>query len=567
MKINRKERNRTFLVFLMFIFWTLVIVFTLVKSQIFNYNKYLSKIKAQSHRIFSLHPKRGTIYDSKGEVLAISIKAKSAFLSNKNHADSLRILHQVKKLISLSSRDSKNITSRIRRGEKFIWIKRKLDHDGYLRLKKTKVNHQYKSVLGFIDEYKRVYPHKTTAAHLLGGVGIDEQGLYGVEYALDSVIRGKGSRVKVLLDARRKIFNFQYLDEPVSGRDVYLSVDYAIQFFVEKELKKTIRTYSAKGGAVLVMNSLDGSILTMASYPSYNPDRIKYIPGYILKNNAISFLYDPGSTFKIVLASSALENKVCYLQQIFNCHNGIYHLGGRDIIDVHPYKNLTFEDIIVKSSNIGAVRVGLRLGKERYFKTIEKFGFGRRTGIRLPAEEKGIVNPLKRWDSFSIASLAFGYEISVTPIQMLRAFNVIASGGYLISPRIIKKIDGIRPTESSRVRIVSPSTQSKMLSIMTEVVNRGTGKKSRVEGINVAGKTGTAKKIRRGKYDKVYVSSFGGFFPAQNPQITIYVVIDEPVGAFYGGDVASPLFKAIVEKLLIYLHIFPEMDQVNEIRI
>lgn len=567
MIINKKERNRAFLVFLMFSFWTLIIVCTLIKSQIFDYNKYLSKIKAQSHRIFSLHPKRGTIYDCKGEVLAISVKAKSAFLSNKNLKDSLNILKHVKAKISLSSRDSRNIAYRIKKGEKFIWIKRKLNHDDYLRLKKSMVNHEYKSRVGFIDEYKRVYPHKTTAAHLLGGVGIDEQGLYGIEYALDSVIRGKGSRVKVLLDARRKIFNFQYLDEPVSGRDVYLSIDYAVQFVVEKELKKSIKKYSAKGGAVLVMNSQDGSILAMASYPSYSPDRIKYVSGPILKNYAISFLYDPGSTFKIVLASSALENKVCYLQQVFNCHNGIYHLDGRDITDDHPYKNLTFEDIIIKSSNIGAVRVGLRLGRRRYYETIKKFGFGHRTGIRLPAEEKGIVNPLERWNRFSIASLAFGYEISVTPIQMLMAFNVIASGGYLISPQILKRIDGIGLRKTKRSRIISASTQNKMLSIMTEVVNRGTGKKSRIEGINIAGKTGTAQKIKEGKYHKVYVSSFGGFFPAQNPQITIYVVIDEPVGAFYGGDVASPLFKSIAEKLMVYLHIFPELDQVNEIRI
>lgn len=567
MKINRNERNRTFFVFMMFGIWTLIIGFTLVKTQVFQFNKYLARIKAQSHRILSLNSQRGTIYDRKGEVLAISVKTQSAFLNNKNPDESAKKFTEISRVVAISGRKRNNIKKRISRGENFIWLKRKLNQREYDRLLEIRNTPSRSSIIGFIDEYKRIYPQQETAAHILGGVGIDEQGLYGIEFTLDDVLKGKGGEVEVLVDARRKVFNYQYVDQPVSGRDIYLTIDSTMQFFVEKELKKTVKKYSARGGSVIVMDTRDGSILAMASYPTYRPDRLRYTTGRVLKNTAISFLYDPGSTFKIVLASSALENHVCYTRQIFNCHNGHYQLRDREISDVHAFDRLTFEDIIIKSSNIGAVRVGLQVGKEKYYRTIRDFGFGSKTGVDLVGEESGILNPLDQWTLNSIASLSFGYEISVTPIQMLRAFNVIASGGYLTSPRLVRKVgDRLQQIERPK-RILDHSTCLKMLSIMTQVVDRGTGRKARINGLTIAGKTGTAQKIKRGKYEKIYVSSFGGFFPARNPAITMYVVIDEPEGKMYGGDVAAPLFKSIAQRLTVYLGIFPEFDKPNEIRI
>jgi cell division protein FtsI (penicillin-binding protein 3) len=252
---------------------------------------------------------------------------------------------------------------------------------------------------------------------------------------------------------------------------------------------------------------------------------------------------------------------------VFNCYNGRYKLEARTITDVHPHEKLSFEDIIIKSSNIGAARIGLRLGKERYFRTIQRFGFGRETGVRLPAEEKGILNPLERWGASSVASISFGYEISVTPLQMARAFNVIASGGYLVSPRLLESVVGMRVRQPGRTRVLSAETYHRLLPILTEVVRRGTGRKTHIEGIDIAGKTGTAHKNIRGKYEKVYIASFGGFFPAQNPRVTVYVIVDEPKGLFYGGDVAAPLFRDVTRKLMISLRVFPEVDGSNEIRI
>jgi cell division protein FtsI (penicillin-binding protein 3) len=236
----------------------------------------------------------------------------------------------------------------------------------------------------------------------------------------------------------------------------------------------------------------------------------------------------------------------------------------RQITDVHPFSRLSFENIIVHSSNIGAAKIAERLGKTRYYNGIKKFGFGERTGVGLPGEEKGIFKALKQWTGVSLQFIAGGYEIAVTPLQMARAFNVIASGGYLTEPYVLKEIDSNFLKQKPGVKILGPNTTQRMTGIMTEVVNAGTAKKTQIAGINIAGKTGTTKLIGK---DRKYISSFGGFFPAENPRVTVFVVIDEPTGDYYGGDVAAPLFKSIAEKLLLYYKIFPELDKKNEIRI
>ncbi len=579
MKINRGERNRVFVIFIFFSLWGLFIGAALVKTQVLDYGEHTAKVKRQRNRVLTLHARRGTIYDSKGEILAISVKAKSAFLSSKDKQESLALFDRIRRVIRFNEDKDKNwqeikdIKSRIKEGKKFIWIKRKLTESEYERLRETRGGANAKSELDFLEEYKRIYPQKSTACHILGGVGIDEQGLAGIEFELDSIIKGRGSKVEVLIDARQKTFSQKYLMQPVYGRDIYLTIDVGVQFFVERELEKTVKKYKARGGCVIVMDAQDGSILAMASYPDYRPDRLKDTSPWVQKNRAISFLYSPGSTFKIILAATALENNVCYPQQVFNCYNGVYRIMDETIYDDHPTDRLTFEEIIIRSSNIGAARIGLRLGKKKYYNGIKKFGFGSKMGIYLPGEERGILRPVKDWSGVSVAFLAHGYEILVTPLQMARAFNVLASGGYLVQPHVVKGIERARLKRGERVKILAASSRERLTSIMTKVVEVGTGKKTRLEGIEIAGKTGTTKKGwgkgkgKNGKEDNSYVSSFGGFFPAQNPRVTMFVVIDEPAMEYYGGEVAAPLFKSIAEKLLVYLNIFPELDKKNEIRI
>jgi len=568
MNINSGERKRVFLIFILFCLWMLLVGASLVKIQILDYGKNLAKVRSQSNRSFTLHSKRGTIYDRGGEVLAISVKGKSAFLSNKDKTDSLRLLNRIMRRSMIINWEKKQeVKKRIADGDKFIWLKRKLSDREYKILNKIKNNSDMQSDIDFIEEYKRIYPQGATASHLLGGVGIDEQGLWGIELSLDTTLRGKNCQVKAIQDARHKAFKLQYLTKPVDGKDIYLTIDTSIQFFVEKELENTVKKFHARNGTVIVMDSQKGEILAMACFPNFQPARVTSTPPKVIKNKAISFLYHPGSTFKIILAATALERNLCSPQHKFNCYNGIYKIKGEEITDDHPHSQLSFEEIIIYSSNIGAAKIGERLGKQGLYRGIKLFNFGERSGIRLPGEERGIFNPLNKWSGVSLAYLSHGYEIAVTPLQMVRAFNVIASGGDMIQPYILKAIAGVNLRKTEKKTILSPGTVLRMRTIMEEVVNRGTGKTTHIEDIPIAGKTGTTKKIRRNKRKLKYVSSFGGFFPAKNPRVTIFVVINEPKGSYYGAEVAAPLFKSIAERLLIYLKIFPELDKKNEIKL
>ncbi len=567
MALNRMERNRGLVVFYGLLVWALFLTSMLVKVQIFDYNHNMLKVRSQSKRIFDSNPKRGTIYDRNGQILAISVEAYSAFLSNREPEQTERIFEKVYRALALKSDQRRDIWKRIRNGDRFIWVKRKLTAEEYQTLSSLQAREKATEVLGFWKEHKRIYPQAATAAHILGGVGIDEQGLEGIEFALDREISGQGGQIEALLDAHKQVFRFEYLKQPVPGQDVHLTIDTAVQFFVERALNRTLQALSAKGGSVLVMDSRNGDILAMASAPGYLPAQLGNESRDRVKNRAVSLLYDPGSTFKLVTASAALEENVCYPQQVFDCGNGEFRYRGQIITDHKPYTSLTFEEVLIHSSNIGAARIALLLGRERFYRAISTFGFGRKTGLPLPAEERGLLHPLNRWSDVSTAFLAFGYEILVTPVQMAQAFNVLASGGCLLPPRLVTRIGDVAVVSQPGTRVISDSTCSRMISILQSVVTEGTGRKAEIVGLDVAGKTGTAKKVVNGKYTRSYMSSFGGFFPAGDPRVTIYVVIDEPQDVYYGGDVAAPLFREIAESVMVYLKVFPQRTGGTEIRI
>jgi len=557
MKINRQERNRTFVVFMAFGLWGLGIVFTLVRHQVFNYNRYVERVKAQSKGIVTLHPRRGTIYDRNGDILAISVQSNSAFLSAKEPERCMELFERMRRAVSIPAQAVRDIRHRIKRGDRFIWYRRKLNDSDYLRLAALRKDMDEPVMLDFIKEYRRVYPQKEVAAHLLGGVGIDEQGLFGLEYGLDRMVRGRGGKVRVQRDARRKVFAVEPIDEPHPGRDVTLTIDAPMQFLVQRELARGVERFKARAGAAIVMDVHTGAIIAMASYPAFRPDRAWRVPYKRVRNKAFSFLYEPGSTFKVILAAAALENRVVTPSQEFDCGDGHLMLRNRRIEDVHPFHRLSFRDIIVQSSNVGAARVGLALGSERYYRAIQAFGFGRPVDLDLPGSEAGLLKPARRWSEVSPAFMAFGYEIMVTPIQMARAFNSIAAGGWMVEPRLLQRVDGVSLDPPKGYRVISPSTAHLVWGIMREVVEHGTGRKSQVPGLVVAGKTGTAKKVRNGQYTDAYVSSFGGFFPLPSPQYTLFVVVDEPQTLYYGGDVAAPLFQSICARIRITERVFP----------
>ena len=387
-------------------------------------------------------------------------------------------------------------------------------------------------------------------------MGIDEQALGGIETSLNSEIKGRGGKLKVLIDARKRIFQFKYLEQPVPGRDIHLSIDAPLQFFVERELAAAVEKYRAAGGAVIVMDSRSGQVLAMASNPGYDPETIWNTPLPVLKNKAISFLYDPGSTFKVVLAASALENRACGRQETFDCHNGVYAVRDRQIIDVHPYARLSFDDIIVHSSNIGAAQVGHAPGRRQILPDHRPLRI--RPPHRHPAAGGGERHPQ--------SAAKMERRLAGLPFLRLRdRGDAAADGGRLQCARLGRFFRRGRRSCSdgaaagaARARVLSAGSSEQLAEIMTAVVSRGTGKKAGIDGLEIAGKTGTAHKIKTGKYAGSYVSSFGGFFPARDPRVTMFVMIDEPEGLYFGGDVAAPVFKSIAEKIMLYLGIFPE---------
>ena len=563
---GRQQKKRGVHLLVMLLAWGVVVMVHLVRLQIVDHERYRREIQRQTERIRQAESRRGTIRDQGGEVLAISVAAKSVGISAQNRQAGLELLNRISGVLDLGTGELRAIRRRLMRGDGFVWVKRKIALREAELL--ASMNNEVKGAsLALDDDYRRIYPQGRSACHVLGGVGIDEQGLCGVEYALDKAVRGRGYQVRTLSDARHRVFDMTYLQEPQKGEDVSLTLDLSIQHVVETALARTVKAYSARGGSVVVMDVRTGAILALANVPDYHPADLSGTPAWKLKNRAVSFLYDPGSTFKVLVGAAALEHNVCTPQQVFDCHNGVMMVADRRIVDVHPFHELSFENVLIQSSNVGAASIGMRLGRERFYGMVRQMGFGRRVGLALTGEEAGLVNPPERWSEVSLAFMSYGYELLVTPMQMARAYNVIASGGYLMHPYLVSGVGGERTVCPQPRRVLSKSVCDRMAAIMTEVVRQGTGQQCRIPGMDVAGKTGTAKKVVGGRYQKVYVSSFGGFFPAQNPRITMFVVIDEPSGKYYGGDVAAPLFREITEKLLIYLRLFPDLDLHNEVRL
>jgi cell division protein FtsI (penicillin-binding protein 3) len=363
-------------------------------------------------------------------------------------------------------------------------------------------------------------------------------------------------------DAKKREYEFETLKEPEDGKDLVLTIDETIQFYAEKELEKAVRESGAKWGTVIIAYPSSGEILAMANFPTYDLNNLPPSPTVVDRNNAIHHNFEPGSTFKVVTASAALETNKVSLADSFDCSQGYISVAGKLIRDHQHYGILSFPEVIIHSSNVGTVQLSHNLDKNSFYKTIRKFGFGKKTGINLPAEEKGIFRKVKDWSRISPASLSIGYEISVTALQMLQAVNIIANDGVLVPPRIVRRVLNAS-NQSTRnplrpMRTISRETASILTSILQAVVQGGTGSPARIAGYRIAGKTGTAQIFDPsiGRYSsEAHIASFVGFVPADNPAFSIIVVIDEPTGSYYGGEVAGPVFREISKQLLQYLKI------------
>ena len=528
--------------------WSAAIEARLVYLQIFRHADLLARAERQQLRTVAASGKRGEILDRQRHVLAYSVDADSIYAVPTEIADATQAAASLcGALGDCSSADRLALGERIRRGRAFVYVRRQVTPD----LARRVADLQLEGV-GFMKENRRFYPNKELAAHVLGYVGLDNAGLAGVEATYDNLIKGHAGTVLIQTDAKRHAFS--RVERPsTTGADLELTIDEYLQHIAERELQAGVEWAGAEGGAAVVMDPYTGEILALANYPTFNPNVYRSFGDDDRRNRAIQDLYEPGSTFKIVTASAALEQKLLKPTDMVDTNPGVIRFGSR-VVDEdkhHNYGVLSFTDVIVRSSNVGAIKIGLRVGSERLGLYARRFGFGHPTSPDFPSESPGILwDPVKQSES-ALASMAMGYQVGVTPLQMASAVSSVANGGELVQPRVVRAVirDGARRPVPRKVlgRAIDGATAADVTAIMEAVVERGTGQSAQIDGYTVAGKTGTAQKVVNGRYSNTdYNVSFVGFVPSRKPVFTIVVVVDSPHKVPpYGATVAAPIFKRI----------------------
>ena len=559
MLLSKEKRERITFLFIILIVFYFLLVYRLYNIRIVQSSKF-KEIAEQEHLTsFSIVGERGNIYDRNLKKLAVNVNVQSLFAipsKIKNPQETTRLLSSILNL------ETKEIFNKLNQKRSFVWIKRKLTDKEVAEIKKLNLDG-----LDFLDESKRYYPKKYLASNLLGFVGIDNQGLEGLELFFDKELKGLPGLVILERDASGGKIPLSIKTPTVyrDGHSIVLTIDEVIQYITEEALDKAFQEYKAKAGVAIVVKPKTGEILAMAVRPSYDSNYFDEFSQDFWRNRAITDAYEPGSTFKVVTIATALEERVVKLDDQFYCTGWIKY-SGHIYKDIHQHGAQDLTDIVKNSCNVGVIQTGTRLDKKIFEKSIRRFGFGALTEINLPGEVNGLVRSSKDWSKLSLASLSIGQEISVTPIQLIMAVSAIANRGTLMKPMIVKEIldseqNSIKVFKPKPIRqVVSVDTSLTMTEILEQVVIDGTGKGAKLVGYQAAGKTGTAQQFdfSIGKYsDDKYNSLFVGYVPAENPQLSILVLLDQPKGSYYGSTVAAPVFKEIASKALPYLSIPP----------
>ncbi|HXT23610.1 MAG TPA: penicillin-binding protein [Candidatus Eisenbacteria bacterium] len=538
--------------------WMTAVFGRLGYLQLVRHSDYLARAQRQQQRTIEITPKRGAIYDRNMHPLAMSVPVESAFAVPSEVGDNKIMAARLLSNVLGIPRDV--LEARFESGGSFVWVSRKLPPDKAEAVRALNLKGLYLQ-----SENQRYYPKRELAAHVLGFVDLDEKGLGGIEYGLDSLIRGRSEKIVVMADARQRWFDGGSAQKD-QGANIILTIDEKIQYIAERELAAAIAKTRAMAGTVIVQNPTNGAILALANWPKFNPNSPNDAKAEARMDRAVSAIYEPGSTFKLITLAAAFDQNLTRPEEVFNCENGAVYIAGHRIRDHKPFGMLTVSDILAQSSDVGAIKIALRLGAPKFYEYIRGFGFGQQTGVDLPGESKGILRKLDNWTPVSIGSISMGQEVGVTPMQLVTAVSAIANGGTLYKPHVVAEVrrglenlpmtGALAPGEPKEV--IRPETAATLRRLMEGVVLHGTGPKARLDGWTSAGKTGSAQKIdpATGRYSPTQlIASFSGFAPINDPAVTILVSLDSPVGQHEGGQVAAPVFKRIAEQVLPYLDV------------
>jgi cell division protein FtsI/penicillin-binding protein 2 len=538
--------------------WMTAVFGRLGYLQLIRHSDYLARAQRQQQRTIEITPKRGAIYDRNMHPLAMSVPVESAFAVPAEIGDNKILAARLLSNVLGIPRDV--LETRFESSGSFVWVSRKLPPDKAEAVRALNLKGVYLQ-----SENQRYYPKRELAAHVLGFVDLDEKGLGGIEYGLDSLIRGKSEKIVVMADARQRWFDGGTAQKD-QGANVILTIDEKIQYIAERELAAAIAKTHAMAGTVIVQNPNTGAILALANWPKFNPNSANEAKAEARMDRAVSAIYEPGSTFKLITLAAALDQNLARPDEWFNCENGAVYIAGHRIRDHKPFGMLTVSDILAQSSDVGAIKIALRMGAPKFYEYIRAFGFGQQTGVDLPGESKGILRKLDNWSAISIGSVSMGQEVGVTPMQLVTAVSAIANGGTLYKPHVVAEVKrgseslpmtgALAPGEPKEV--IRPETAATLRRLMEGVLLHGTGPRARLDGWTAAGKTGSAQKIdpATGRYSPTQlIASFSGFAPINDPAVTILVSLDSPVGEHEGGQVAAPVFKRIAEQVLPYLDV------------
>lgn len=569
-----------------FLFWACAIAARLFWLQIVQHSEYVERADKQQQRTFEVAPRRGVLYDRNMHELAMTVQVDSIYAVPTEIEDKQAAARTLAAIVHTDPEDNltreDQIKHRLDDGKSFAWVARRVTPEVSEKVHALNIKGIY-----FQKEFQRFYPDAQIAAQVLGYVGLDDNGLGGIEGKFDSKLHGVPGRVFTAMDARRHVLG-SVAQEPEPGQNLQLTIDENIQFMAERALDHNMERTQADNGTVVVQDAHTGQILALAIRPTFNPNHFRHTTPALLKDHAVSDVYEPGSVFKLVTYSSAIDANVARPDDMIDCQGGQIALAGRVIHDDRSDRGLGVVSVataLARSSDVAAVKLALKVGPDRFYQYIRNFGFGSRSGIELPGETRGLLRPTKKWNGSSIGSIAIGQEVGVTPVQLVSMVSTIANGGTYLPPRVL--LNSVNPPDQRSAapqvpqpfranedlpnplpagahRVISEMSAAQMRKMMEGVVLYGTGKAAQLDGYSSAGKTGTAQKVDpvTHLYSKtMHIASFAGFAPVNNPVISVAVIMDNPKkGSYYGAEVSAPVFAEVAQEVLEYLSVPHDID-------